>query len=331
MRTLLAAILTLEALAQAAAEPRAAAGYALDTVRIEGAMLSGVARDGDALILTDLARGRLLRGDRDRGFVPFGPELPHGPDVIGDPTGPYRAVRVGETLIVAQGWTPADAEPGLLDHALIAVGADGTTEVISGDFWNPFDVVTNGAAIYVADAAANAVVRLKMDGSGRETIATFGRLAGAGGAMQTLSPTEFAEEEAYEVDSVPTGIALGPDGRLFVALFGGFPFLEGEGRVVSIAATASHDQRVEVVDLNAPVAVGFAGDEVLVLEHGLYDQSAGFVEGSGRLLAVDVASGDRRMLLDGLTRPVSLLVEADGAIVVTALDGNLYFLTETAE
>jgi hypothetical protein len=55
------------------------------------------------------------------------------------------------------------------------------------------------------------------------------------------------------------------------------------------------------------------------------------VEGSGRLLAVDVASGDRRMLLDGLTRPVSLLVEADGAIVVTALDGNLYFLTETAE
>jgi hypothetical protein len=331
MRTLLAAILTLGASAQATAEPRAAAGYALDTVRIEGAMLSGVARDGDALILTDLGRGRLLRGDRDRGFVPFGPELPYGPDVIGDPTGPYRAVRVGETLIVAQGWTPADAEPGLLDHALIAVGADGTTEVISGDFWNPFDFVTDGAAIYVADAAANAVVRLKMDGSGREMIATFGRLAGAGGAMQTLSPTEFAGDEAYEVDAVPTGIAIGPDGRLFVALFGGFPFLEGEGRVVSIAAAGPHHQRMEVADLNAPVAIGFADGEVLVLEHGLYDQSAGFGEGSGRLLAVDVASGDRRMLLDGLTRPVSLLVEADGAFVVTALDGNLHFLTETAE
>ena len=51
--------------------------------------------------------------------------------------------------------------------------------------------------------------------------------------MQSLSPTEFAEGETYEFDAVPTGIAL-RDGRLYVSLFGGFPFLAGAGKVVSL-------------------------------------------------------------------------------------------------
>ena len=51
----------------------------------------------------------------------FGPTLPHGLDVIGDPTGPYRVVRAGDGYVVAQGWTPVDADEGPLDHALLEI------------------------------------------------------------------------------------------------------------------------------------------------------------------------------------------------------------------
>jgi hypothetical protein len=150
--------------------------------------------------------------------------------------------------------------------------------------------------------------------------------------MRVLSPTEFRGTETYEVDAVPTGIALGDDGRLYVALFGGFPFLAGAGRVVSVATTGDPAPRVEADRLNAPVALAFDFDgSLLVLEHGTYDQSIGFVEGSGRLLAVDRAGTISHVLLDRLTRPADVLVWAPGEYVVSDLGGHLHFLTGIAE
>ena len=61
----------------------------------------------------------------------------------------------------------------------------------------------------------------------------FKRLKTSGAALETLSPTEFADRQAVEFDAVPTGIAA-HDGRLYVSLFGGFPFLPGSGKVVSL-------------------------------------------------------------------------------------------------
>ncbi len=333
MRPLLAAIVALAAWpGGAAAEAVPAPGYALETLAVAGAMFSGLARDGDDLLVTDLASGRLLRRQGDASLLPFGPVLPHGPDVIGDPTGPYRVARAGDgRLIVAQGWTPVDADPGPLDHALLALDEAGEARVISGDFWNPFDFVADGDAIHVVDSAANAIKVLGAAGD-VTTLYTFARLAGAAGEMQALSPTEFGAGEAYEVDAVPTGIAQDSDGRLIVTLFGGFPFLEGAGRVVSLAVAGGAAPRTEADGLNAPVAVAFDADgRMLVVEHGLYDQSAGFIEGSGRLLSIDRATAERRVLLDGLTRPTSVLVWGRGEIVVSDLGGHLHFLTERAE
>ena len=95
---------------------------------------------------------------------------------------------------------------------------------------------------------------------------------------------------------------------------------------------ASPVVRREIDGLNAPVALAIdAGGRLLVVEHGLYDQATGFVAGSGRLSSVDLATGERRAILDGLTRPASVLVWDDGELVVSDLGGHLHFLTETAE
>lgn len=316
--------------AGAGAKPKVAPGYKLETFNMPGAAFAGLSRDGGDLLVSDLASGRLYSRGGDGKLVPFGPVFPHGPDVIGDPTGPYRIVRAGDAYVVAQGWKPADADEDQFDHALVAVDLDGQARVINSDFWNPFDLIVSDGTYYVIDSARNSVERVEADGR-KSTLTTFGRLAQAATTLRSLSPTEFAKGDSYEVDAVPTGIAL-RDGRLYVTLFGGFPFLAGAGRVVSLpeAGNAPRPQ-LEVEGLNAPVSVAFdSNGEMLVLEHGTYDQKEGFGKGSGRLLKLGKTTGDRKIILDGLTRPVSVLVWDERRIVVSELGGNLHFLTDEA-
>ena len=129
--------------------------------------------------------------------------------------------------------------------------------------------------------------------------------------MTKLSPTEFSKETGYEVDAVPTGIAL-HDGRLFISLFSGFPYLKGGGVVVSLDPTGPNaEARLEAGGLNTPVSVAFDHEgKMLVLEHGTFDQASGFVDGSGRLLRIDRATDQRDPLLIGLTRPTAVLVRS---------------------
>ncbi|PDT83094.1 ScyD/ScyE family protein [Sinorhizobium sp. BJ1] len=328
MRPLLALIAAAAVLllaGSAGAELVATAGYRLKTVHVPGAAFAGLARDGASLLVTDLAGGRLYRRDENGGLVAFGPVFPHGPDVIGDPTGPYRAARVDSELIVAQGWKPTDADEDRLDHSLVAIDAAGRTRVISNDFWNPFDFVAADQGFYVVDAARNSVEHVEPDGR-KKTLISFRRLPQAADTLQRLSPTEFEAGSDYEVDAVPTGIAL-YKGRLYVTLFGGFPFLAGAGKVVSISTGGASEARLEADGLNAPVAIAFAGDgAMLVLEHGTYDQKQGFAKGSGRLLRINAATKNRSTILDGLIRPVSVLVWDERQLVVSDLAGNLHFL-----
>ena len=326
LRALMAATGILLLVADASADPTPAAGYRLETISKPGAAFAGLSRDGEDLLVTDLASGRLYRRGPDGRFVAFGPVFPHGLDVIGDPTGPYRAVRAGGVLVIAQGWTPVGSDEGERDHALLALDRAGKARVISSDFWNPFDFIVADGTYYVIDSARNSVERLQADGQ-KGTILTFRRM-GEAGALRHLSPTEFTEGESYVVDVVPTGIALRGE-RLYIALFGGFPFLAGAGKIVSIPkAGGTTMPTLEVEGLNAPVSL--AVDDhgtMLVLEHGTYDQKEGFRKGSGRLLRLDETSGSRTVILDGLTRPVSVLVLDKRRLVVSELGGNLHFLT----
>lgn len=312
----------------ASAAPVAAPGYAIDIVRHPGAIFSGLGRDGDALLVTNLADGRLYRWTAAAGLVPFGPTLPHGLDVIGDPSGPYRAERHGDRILVVQGWTPASAEEGAFDHALLEIDRDGGVTVIASDFWNPYDLAVDGDTTYVIDAARNSIERLDA-GGGRVTLVTFPRRPARREGLKALSPTEFSGAAGYDIDAVPTGMTLAGD-RLYVALFTGFPFIAGAGEIVSLSPSETPPtMRREAAGLNAPVDVALdAAGDLLVLEHGTYEQEGGFVAGSGRLLRLDRDTGARAVLLDGLTRPVSVLIRADGPVAVASLDGTLIFLTK---
>ena len=313
--------------AGADAEPTASPDYTLRIFITPGAAFAGLSRDAGDVLVSDLANGRLYRRGADGKLVAFGPVFPHGLDVIGDPTGPYRVVRADDGFVVAQGWTPVGSKEGPFDHALVALDAAGQLRVISNDFWNPFDFVAAGRNYYVIDSARNSVEYVQPDGR-TSTLLTFRRMGQAATALRSLSPTEFAEGNSYETDAVPTGIAL-HDGRLYIALFGGFPFLAGAGKIVSIPEAGDQLMpQIDVETLNAPVSIAFDNDgEMLVLEHGTYDQKEGFQKGSGRLLKFNKMTREPKVILEGLTRPVSALVWDERRMVVSALDGNLYVLT----
>lgn len=316
----------------ASGEIKAAQGYTVQVVSKAGMAFAGLALDGESQIVTELHSGRLYRVAKGGIFTPFGPTLPHGRDVIGDPTGPYQIVRHGSTFLVSQGWTPNGSEAGPFDHALLEVDNDKVVRVVSSDFLNPYHFSIEGETAYVVDAAQNSVERIALNGTAKKTLVNFARLSKPQTAMKQLSPTEFEGGGPYAFDAVPTGIAP-HEKRLYVSLFGGFPFLPGSGQVVSLAMSEdSQDLRIEEQDLNSPVDVGF--DEtghMVVLEHGTYEEGTGFVPGSGRLIRFDLSKGSRDVILEGLTRPVSLLSLDATTIAITCLDGKIIQLKRTAD
>ena len=80
--------------------------------------------------------------------------------------------------------------------------------------------------------------------------------------------------------------------------------------------------------MNMPVDLDFdAAGTLYIVEHGRFSQLHGFEPGSGRLTAVELETGERKEILTGLTRPVSVRVVSATRIAVTSLDGTLAVLS----
>ena len=172
---------------------------------------------------------------------------------------------------------------------------------------NPYSVVADKGSVVVADAGANALLRVAANGS-ITVLAVFPEqlvLAPAfiGLPAGTLIP----------VDAVPNSVVKGPDGAWYVGQLTGFPFVQGAANVFRVSAGGG-TPRIVADGFTNVIDLAFDRDgQLLVLELS----ASGLLNGvSGRLSRV--VDGTAQTILDeGLIAPAGLLVGPDGDIFVS--------------
>lgn len=165
---------------------------------------------------------------------------------------------------------------------------------------NPFGILAEPGGLVVADAGGNSLLRVSPNGR-IETLAVFPSLP---------NPTPIGPPV---VESVPTAVARGADGALYVGQLTGFPFVQGIANVYRLLP--GHAPVVHCGGFKAIMDLAFGADGSLyVVENatgGVF-----FAPGSGQLSRV-APDCSRTSLLAGLDRPTAVAVGPDGAIYVT--------------
>ncbi len=190
--------------------------------------------------------------------------------------------------------TPDGPEPvaGILNFALAQTPPDQLMRTGGVDA-NPYAmaVAPDGNALYVTDGAAGYVLRVTLDGD----IAVFVELP----------------------DRPPlTGLAFGPDGRLYFTMFSSLPHTQGSGAIW--AADLFGALAVAVTGLTMPIDVGFdASGAMYVLEFGDGRWREGpYPPGVGRLVRI-APNGARRIVLERLDHPTAMSFSRAGDLYIS--------------
>ena len=165
---------------------------------------------------------------------------------------------------------------------------------------NPFGVLAEPGGLLVVDAGGNSL--LSVDPSGKvETAAVF---------PPRPNPTPVGPPT---VEAVPTAVARGADGALYVAQLTGFPFVQGLANIYRLLPGQA--PVIHCGGFKAIMDLVFDQDGSLyVVENatgGLF-----FAPATGQLSRV-APDCSRTTLLAGLDRPTAVAVGADGAVYVT--------------
>jgi hypothetical protein len=166
---------------------------------------------------------------------------------------------------------------------------------------NPYGVLAAAGRQYVADAGANALFEVRANGA-MSTVAVFPRTPVPPG-IPGLPPIP-----AYE--AVPTGVAQGPDGAVYVSTLTGAPFLPGSAVIYRVVPGAA--PTVYAGGFTAVTDFDFGPDGSLYVAQFA---SAPFLNGPGSVVRV-APNGTRTTIAAGLIAPTGVTVGPDGAVYV---------------
>lgn len=235
-------------------------------------------------------------------------------------SGPADAAVRGDTVTVLMGLggTTADRAafgPEAATLGTVLTGRLGTRLRVAGDpaayeqtadpdgqgaDTNPTGFVAKGAKDWaVVDAGGNSLVRVSKGGA--STIATFpNRLVpGPGGAEMPMQ-------------SVPTDVAWGPDGALYVAELTGFPFPSGGAKIWRVVPGKAPTEYA--TGLTNVTSLEFKGGQLYAVQLADNGLPAG---PTGSLRKVVRGSSTHPVVVGGLFAPYGLAIRGHDAYVTT--------------
>ncbi len=238
--------------------------------------------------------------------------------------GPVRVQAIGDYVGVFTSEVPGDLQGSILlfdrsvllstDSSLSAEAA--VHQIRISDFVleagfaesNPYSMVTDGCDMFIADAAANAII--KREGlTGRMSVfATF---------PVTPNPLPFGPP-VYEM--VPTRIRMADNGDLLVSSLTGFPFLDGASNVWRVTP----DGQVGIVDSGYTLVTDMDlhpdGNGFYTLQMAQFrgDSLPPFVFNSGLVVHTSNA-GVKDTVASGFGPSPGMVVGDDGSFYVTHL------------
>lgn len=158
---------------------------------------------------------------------------------------------------------------------------------------NPYGVLALPSVRIVADAGANAVLSIV-----------------SSGLVNTLAV--FPSRPNRATDSVPTAIAIGPDGAYYVSELSGVPFAAGVANVYRVVPGQA--PQVFRSGFTTVTDIDFGPDGSLyVVEHSTGPQ---FFALPGDIVRIR-PDGTRTVLVANLNRPTSLVVDSTGSVYYT--------------
>ncbi|PMB47460.1 exosortase [Fischerella thermalis CCMEE 5201] len=170
---------------------------------------------------------------------------------------------------------------------------------------NTFSLLIKDNTAFLTDAAGNDALSVETNGSNLTVQAVF---------PQRLVPSPFGGPD-LSMQSVPTAIALGPDGAIYVGELTGFPFPQGEARVYRINPITKQPE-IYATGFTNIIDIDFDSQgNLYVLEYAT--NSLLSEDRTGALIRVFRDGTRETILKEGLISPTGLALGSDGYVYIS--------------
>lgn len=171
---------------------------------------------------------------------------------------------------------------------------------------NLYGMAYSDGVLYVADSGGNALLSVNTE---TREVATF---AVTGGLEAEFLPESGnpLRGGAREIDSVPGGVEIGPDGRIYISYITGGPFPPGIAPIDAFSVDGTKETAATGLTMTGDIA--FASDGMLyasIVSTDLINQ------GPGQVVRVE-ANGGLTVIIDGLVMTAGIAFDADDNLYV---------------